>query len=50
MEPVTHKFGSLISLEMFNDFATEYLKSLKSFANATFMRVASSSKSMGNKI
>lgn len=50
MEPVHQNFGNVVSLEMFKDFANDYLRSLKAYAIAAFMRADSIIKKMGGKI
>ncbi len=50
METVLQSFSNLVSLEMFKDFAVDYLRSLKSYAKATFLRTDSIIKRLGGKI
>lgn len=50
MEPAHQNFGNVVSLEMFRDFASDYLRSLRAYAAATFIRADSVIKKIGGKV
>jgi hypothetical protein len=50
MEPTHQNFGKVVSMEMFKDFAGDYLRSLKAYGTAAFTRAESIIKKLGGKI
>lgn len=50
MEPVHQNFRNIVSLEMLRDFTTEYLRSLKAYAKASFARMDSLTKEFKDKL